>query len=103
MKKTFLLICALIASIGAMAQFTAPSVAPTDPTDLTRNVVVVYSNYYGMGLSAGLYGNTWGGGPVSPIWSALEQPVIVGERKVLHVTGTAFSHRLTKYNDRNTK
>ena len=102
MKKTFLLICALIASIGAMAQFTAPSVAPTDPTDLTRNVVVVYSNYYGMGLSAGLYGNTWGGGPVSPIWSALEQPVIVGERKVLHVTGTAFSHRLTKYNDRST-
>ena len=102
MKKTFLLICTLIASIGAMAQFTAPSAAPTDPTDLTRNVVVVYSNYYGMGLSNNLYGNTWGGGPVSPFWSTLEQPVIVGERKVLHVTGTAFSHRLTKYNDRNT-
>ena len=102
MKKTFLLICALIASIGVMAQFTAPSAAPTDPTDLTRNVVVVYSNYYGMGLSNNLYGNTWGGGPVSPFWSTLEQPVIVGERKVLHVTGTAFSHRLTKYNDRNT-
>ena len=101
MKKIYLLICALIASITAMAQF-GPTTAPTAPTDLTKNVVVVYSNYYGMGLAAGLYGDTWGGGPVSPIWTTLDQPVIEGERKVLHVTGTAFSHRLTKYSDRNT-
>ena len=101
MKKTLLLICALVASITAMAQF-GPTTAPTAPTDLAKNVVVVYSNYYGMGLAGGLYGNTWGGGPVSPIWTALEQPAIVGERKALHVTGTAFSHRLTKYNDRGT-
>ena len=101
MKKFYLLICALVASITAMAQF-GPTTAPTAPTDLTKNVVVVYSNYYGMGLAAGLYGDTWGGGPVSPIWTTLDQPVIEGERKVLHVTGTAFSHRLTKYSDRNT-
>ena len=101
MKKTLLLICALVASITAMAQF-GPTTAPTAPTDLTKNVVVVYSNYYGMGLADGLYGNMWGGGPVSPLWTTLDQPVIEGDRKALHVTGTAFSHRLTKYNDRNT-
>ena len=102
MKKIYLLICALVASVSVMAQFAAPTAAPTAPTELTKNVVVVYSNYYGMGLAGGLYGDEWGGGPVSKLWTALDQPVIVGERKVLHVTGNAFSHRLTKYSDRST-
>lgn len=48
------------------------------------------------------YDKAWGGGPVDGAqWTAIEEPVITGTRKVLHVTGTAFTHRLKTSNGNN--
>ena len=89
-----------MASFGmSWAQPTAAPAAP-DPAPVARKVAVVYSNYFGMGLNAGSYDKAWGGGPTSPLWTSVEEPIVTGERKVLKVNGTAFSHRLTKYNNR---
>ena len=103
MKKLLLLLCAFMASIsGAWAQVAAPTTAPNDPNPapVARKVAVVYSNYFGVGLRD--YDKAWGGGPVDGAqWTATEEPVITGTRKVLHVTGTAFTQRLKTSNGNN--
>ena len=103
MKKLLLLLCAFMASIsGAWAQVAAPTTAPDDPdpAPVARKVAVVYSNYFGVGLRD--YNAAWGGGPVDGAqWTAIEEPVITGTRKVLHVTGTAFTQRLKTSNGNN--
>ncbi len=102
MRKTLLLLTVLLTSLMTFAQ---PTTAPADPSPAPygRKVGVVYSNYFGMGLADpnnSHYSSGWGNANAK--WTNIEEPVITGERKVLHITGSGFAHRLTKYNDRAT-
>lgn len=71
---------------------------PTEPTAYKKKVVVVYSNYFELGLFAGLYNSGWGSAYAT--WSAIEEMPITNERNILHVTGRGFAHRLTKSSGR---
>ncbi len=71
---------------------------PTEPTAYKKKVVIVYSNYFDLGLYLGLYNSGWGSAYAT--WSAIEEMPITNERNILHVTGRGFAHRLTKSSGR---
>lgn len=72
---------------------SAPTVNPTEPTDLPANVIAVYSATYGKGLNENNPGWGVGGGAPDPLYTTIEEPVIADGHKVVHVKGTGMNSR----------
>ena len=69
-----------------------PTTNPTEPTDLTANVIAVYSAKYNKGIIDSNSG--WGnGGAPNPFYKTVEEVEIAEGHKVVHVKGAGFNSR----------
>lgn len=72
---------------------SAPTENPTEPTDLTANVIAVYSSKYNKGINESNPAWGVGGGAPNPLYSSVEEVEIANGHKVVHVKGTGFNSR----------
>ena len=93
LKQLTLVVALTLGATCAQAENSAPTTNPTSPTNLSANVIAVYSDTYSKGLVDNNPSWGTGGGAPNPIYTSVEETEIADGHKVVHVKGTGFNNR----------